>query len=239
MMTQDPPRHKALDDPDTQEHREVDELLPWYGTRQLSAGDLARVKRHLGRCTVCRGELELLRTLQTTVVHTSAQIPDPSPKGIEQMMARLAQDEQHVKVETSDTQPTLWDRFLQMIQAPLINLQPIAALAVVVIVLQFGVITWLTATRDGGDPRPYTLSAPTGQAETKPRLIIMFHKEARYKDIEVLLQSIQGTIVQGPTAQGAYTVELGQDMLSAEEREQIFGKVQATTNVVTFVAWAD
>src|SRR5437867_6876331 len=49
---------------DTDEHRAIQALLPWYLTRRLDSEDFARVEAHLAGCPSCREELELEQRLQ-------------------------------------------------------------------------------------------------------------------------------------------------------------------------------
>src|SRR4051812_45117858 len=48
-------------------HRQAQQLLPWFVTDQLSEPERAPIADHLTQCDVCRGDVETERALQARV----------------------------------------------------------------------------------------------------------------------------------------------------------------------------
>src|SRR5882672_9577289 len=49
---------------------------------------------------------------------------------------------------------------------------------------------------------------PAGGQQGKAMISVVFNEKASERDIRQALEEIQGTIIEGPTAQGSYTVQL-------------------------------
>ncbi|HEX5182162.1 MAG TPA: zf-HC2 domain-containing protein, partial [Allosphingosinicella sp.] len=54
-------------------HREVRQLLPWYGTGRLDGAERALVETHLGDCAECRAELEAEPALKAALASASPE----------------------------------------------------------------------------------------------------------------------------------------------------------------------
>ena len=59
--------------------------------------------------------------------------------------------------------------------------------------------------------------------------------DAKAADIETLVGSLNATIVDGPRAGGLYKLRIGEESLSAEEREMVQQKLAAAKGVVKLV----
>ena len=217
-----------------EEHREVDLLLPWYVNGTLSVEEAQRVERHLVLCTSCQKEMETLRGIQSAVIRSSEEVPEPSPRAIDRVLNRIAAEERLRQVERSVRREAFWDRVRSYFVAPLFGLRPVPVLALLLIVVQFGVIAWLLS-REYLDTGYRTLSLPEVQVSPKPRVIMIFQEEASQKAIQDLLLSLQGSIVKGPTSQGAYIVEIGRPLASPEELERIVQEIRGKGRLVKFV----
>lgn len=220
-----------------EEHREVDLLLPWYVNGTLSVEEAERVERYLLLCPFCQKEMEGLRGIQSAVIRSGAEIPEPSPHAIDQVLHRIAAEERLREVERQVRREAFWDRVRSYFVAPLSGLRPVPVLALLVIVLQFGAIAWLVG-RDSLDREYRTLSLPEVQVSPRPRVVIIFQEEAPQKAIQELILSLQGSIVKGPTPQGAYVVEIGKPLASPEELEKLVQEIRAKRSLVKFVGRA-
>lgn len=72
-------------------HAAVDELLPWYVNGTLSAGEHARVRRHLDECGTCRDNVMLLSRVESVVSRPMATpiLPSRRPEVLLEKIDRL------------------------------------------------------------------------------------------------------------------------------------------------------
>jgi len=54
----------------------------------------------------------------------------------------------------------------------------------------------------------YKTASDPSNAQGKAMISVVFNEKASERDIRQALEEIQGTIIEGPTAQGSYTVQL-------------------------------
>src|SRR5438034_7100488 len=67
------------------EHREFQELLPWYVTGRLEPGEKVRVGAHVEACPECQDEVRFQERLQAEI----ARLPLEVEEGWAQMKRRL------------------------------------------------------------------------------------------------------------------------------------------------------
>lgn len=84
-------KEKTDDDARQPEHAAVDELLPWYVNETLSAGERARVLRHLDECGACRDSVSLLLRVDSVVNRPMATpiLPPRRPARLLEQVDRL------------------------------------------------------------------------------------------------------------------------------------------------------
>lgn len=72
-------------------HAAADELLPWYVNGTLSAGEHARVRRHLDECGTCRDNVMLLSRVESVVSRPMATpiLPSRRPEVLLEKIDRL------------------------------------------------------------------------------------------------------------------------------------------------------
>ena len=73
---------------DSDEHREVQALLPWYVTGRLDADEQAQVRAHVEACADCQAEVRTEERLEAEV----ARLPLDVERGWADMRTRLAAD---------------------------------------------------------------------------------------------------------------------------------------------------
>jgi anti-sigma factor RsiW len=185
----------------TSEHERASELLPWYVNATLDAGEAALVEKHLGSCDACREELARCQDLQS-----AAQGEDegwsPSPAHFARVLD---------SVDRAET--PLWRRVSGWIrETPRPMRFAFALQGAAVVALGAALILQPVA-------HTYeTLSRPQVTAtSSRARLHVVFAPDLTESGMRQLLQSVQGTIVDGPSPAGLYTVELA---FSASERER-------------------
>jgi anti-sigma factor RsiW len=176
-------------------------LLPWYQNGTLREDERRQVDQHLSSCAVCRAELDELAQLNVQLHEVYAAQPEPLP-GTQRAVLAQIQLEASATRATSVTDPQRlkgqddWFRFLFVPRwAP--------ALAVTLLVAQLGLLLWSTSR-----------STLTEQVTTRGlgpqtvRLRVVFQETASERQIRALVQEMRGRIVDGPTPEGAYIMEL-------------------------------
>ena len=74
--------------PASDDHRDLQDLLPWYVSGQLDAAELAGFETHLHACGPCQAELKVQRQLETEI----KRLPMDVEQGWSQMRRRLEQE---------------------------------------------------------------------------------------------------------------------------------------------------
>lgn len=224
-------------EPDEEQHREIDLLLPWYANGTLAQGEARKVERHLALCASCQRELEALEHVRAAVILSSEEVPAPSAEGLERVLARIEAEEQAKEVERTSWWEVLWDRVRSLaLPPPLPAWRLVPVLAVLVIIVQSATLITMVG-RGALAPGAYrTLSGPSdGLTSRNPRLIIVFHEGASAGAVRELLLRLDGNIIRGPTPEGAYTVEIGRSRTSPEELDRIVDELRAKPDLVRFV----
>src|SRR5258707_2727276 len=80
--------------PQDREHRA--DLLPAYVNGQLDASSTRLVREHLLSCASCRAELATWEVLRDTATQVYASTPLPSPALLDQVWAKIADEERQV-----------------------------------------------------------------------------------------------------------------------------------------------
>ncbi len=172
-------------------------LLPWYLSGQLNETERAEVQQHLQGCAACGSELASLTALRTQSRQMFMEAPSPSPRLRQAVLGRLRQ---------RTSRPTAAERLAQLFQGLLApKWAPTAAMAV--IVAQLGAVAWLAT-------RPHEMSPPIIARDVPTeaiRLKILFNPAAALGEVQAAIHDLGGRIVDGPAADGAYTLELAPD----------------------------
>ena len=168
-------------------------LLPWYLSGQLSEPERREVERHLTGCPSCSEELESLSALRVQTRDMFVRDAGPSP-GVKRAVMSEVRDRA--------VRPRLIDR---IVRATLGLSWPVwvRGFAMLLIVGQFGALAWLISG-PGASPE---LTSRSVLADAV-RLRIAFNPAAAERDVQGAIRDLGGRVVDGPTADGAYIVEL-------------------------------
>jgi len=165
---------------DTDEHRAVQALLPWYATRRLDAEDAARVEAHLASCPKCEAELDLERALQTIQ-------PLSDPRGdVERGLGKMRE---LIRSSPQRARPAPWLRWVLGGQ--------FAAIALL--------IAMLVLPRANVD---VYRALGTPSAATVANAVVMFKPGATEQEIRAALRGSGARLVDGPTASNAYLLRV-------------------------------
>jgi anti-sigma factor RsiW len=171
------------------DHREAQELLPWYVTGRLEPEEQARVETHLAGCAECRAELRQESRLR-------AEIAD-LPLATEQAWAGMRD---RVTGGWAQAAARSWRRtWAGQGGGPrwvpwLLTLQT-AALAAVVVLLMNSLQAGRYHVLAAGPP-------------TRGDVLVLFRPEAGQAAVTGALQAAGARIADGPTAAGAYLLSV-------------------------------
>jgi len=188
------------------------ELLPWLANGTLEGEERERVRRHVAACARCRAELEFLETLRRGVKACWTG-EEPGELGWARVRASIRRE--------TEFRPRRSRTFL--------DLRWMAAAAAVLVVVQTGVIAYLTLGPGAGP----ALYQPLGAEQQRPVLQVRFRPDASEARIRALLRETGVEIVAGPSALGIYSlapVEGGQEALAQAHR-----RLEAAHDVVVDV----
>jgi len=176
-------------------------LLPWYANGTLSDTERHRVAEHLNTCATCRAELEELIGLKADLMEIYASQPGPSAKTAQSILNAVAQETAARRSAQSGSDSFVdgidqWIRFLFMPRW-------VPTLAATILVAQGGILLWtsIPATQQE-QVTTRGLNAPTA------RLNVMFQAAATADQIQSILQTVRGRIVDGPNPNGLYIIEI-------------------------------
>jgi anti-sigma-K factor RskA len=154
---------------------DIIELLPAYVNGTLSGEDRARVRKELESSEALRRELEFVTTLRESVKKQAANSPT------EWGWTRLQRDIRHAGAAGRNTR----------------NIWKISAVAAALVLA----VQTIYVVRLPDEPQYQTLSGPVSAENV---LQLRFAPDARQEDLQLLLQSVDGEIVSGPSAIGLY-----------------------------------
>jgi len=169
---------------DTDEHRAIQALLPWYLTRRLDSADLARVEAHLAGCPSCREELELEQRLQ------AAQPISPAGDA-ERGLARMRE---LIRATTPRERP---------VRAPALRWMLWGLGAQFAVIAMLATLLMLPRT---GDDAYRTLGTPA--AAVAANAVVMFKPDTSEQQIRAALRNSGARLVDGPTASNAYLLSV-------------------------------
>lgn len=181
-------------------HPEV-ALLPWYANRTLGEQERQQIAHHLETCASCRAELEELSHLETSLIAAYRSQPEPSARLAQSVMAKVAAERLAGRNKQSESSSWLTDidRWFRSLFLP----QWVPTLAVLLLVAQMGLLLWVGLPPvDRGEVSTRSLSMQTA------KFAVTFQASSTEEQIRSLLQNVHGRVIDGPTAEGLYTIEV-------------------------------
>jgi anti-sigma-K factor RskA len=194
-----------IDDP---QHSEVADLLPWFANGTLDEEERVRVERHLADCIACKQDLVGLRNVQTMYADEALDVA--ASEGLARLQGRIEQIE-------ASRGPR------QRLRSAGVQLRRAWHWWGAVLVTQAVIIVALAAAYlNRSEPQYYhTLAATRAPAQTSAALVVVFAADRTEGEIRDLLRSLHARIADGPTAEGAYTLEV-----AAGERQRVLAELR-------------
>ena len=192
-----------MPEPDTLDQRIHPEgaLLPWYLKGTLREEERRQVNQHLSSCESCRAELDELAQLNAQLQEVYGAQPEASTRLQRAVLAQVKL-EVSAKQAKSVTDPQWLNRLDDWFRSLFVP-RWAPALAVTLLVAQLGLLLWSMARLTPSDQvMTRGLGSPT------VRLRVVFQESVSERQIRSLIQGMHGRIVDGPTSDGAYIMEL-------------------------------
>lgn len=181
------------------------ESLPWYLSGTLSRAERDEVAVHLEACTQCRAELDSLRLVRSQVRAVADDGSAPTPAVRRRVMERIHEERRAPRAWTRAARAlagaSVTDRaagFFRSLLAP----KWAPAAAVCLIVLQAGALSWLIQQPEDAQVTTRGIDAQVARVQ------VTFLPTAPEREIRALLREIHGRIVDGPSTDGVYLVEV-------------------------------
>jgi anti-sigma factor RsiW len=172
-------------------------LLPWYVNGTLTESEHRTVAAHLHECATCRAELGSISEVRELTQAAFASSPVPARLHADVMSRVKAHAPRHLQPSRT---------LLQSLADALTSLRPpqwAAALAVAIIVVQAGALGWFALNWS-----PESQVRSRGVESSAPRIRVVFNPRATEGEVRAALTALGGRIVDGPSKEGAYLIEL-------------------------------
>lgn len=225
-------------------HQEIIELLPWYVNATLDAAERQVVAEHLEGCKECASEVRALTNLRKVVVAVGDQAPEPSPFMLNRALAEIENYERdRAKAQSTETQKS--NSFRSRVgnfaagwwpSTPLFARAAMAAqLALLIVAATFAVYQYnhpniVYRSLSGNS------SQENGAVKAKAMISVGFNDKASAREIKQALNEVSGTIVDGPSSLGLYTVQLPFASDQTADLDKAVQTLLKNRHVVSFAA---
>lgn len=176
-------------------------LLPCFANGTLEARERQDLERHLASCQSCKAELNELQSLQTELINVYQAEPGPSPQMARFVHSMVAKEALGRTVHQSKRDGWLkqFDQWLRSLFLP----RWVPTFAVLFMVAQVGLFTWATLTK-----YPSDVATTRSIGPQTARFAVLFQTTVTEEQIRTAIQAVRGRIVDGPSQEGVYTIEV-------------------------------
>ena len=183
-------------------HERIQSLLPWFVTDRLDAAERAEVEAHLNGCADCRAEERLERRLGAEV----AAMPMDVEQSWARLRARLGRPVASPGRGSGGSLRAAWRGLGRSVRGgpPWMGWAMAGQAALMVLLL--GVVLPHAAPGPRVDARYHALGA--APLARPGNVVVMFRPDTPERDLRAALLADQARLVDGPTAAGAYVVNI-------------------------------
>ncbi|WEK52434.1 MAG: hypothetical protein P0Y66_10875 [Candidatus Kaistia colombiensis] len=210
----------------------IEALLPWYANGTLLAEEAAEVEAALAADPLLRAHLARIEDERIAAIESAEALPLPSSRMADRLFAEMAGS------ASSPRRPLLLRLFgrlgeqIASLSPPQLGYATVAAALVLLVV--GGALGGLVARHEvtGG------YQTASGEAAVNPAgafLLIAFQPTATAAQIEQIVASVGGSIVEGPRAGGLFRLRIGEATMSAADRKAANDKLAAAKDIVKLV----
>lgn len=205
------------------DHRDVQSLLPWYVSGKLDESERDRVQAHLSNCADCRAELSVERRLSRSIAETPAEARAPDVEhGWELISRSLGPQSSRRRLDFGRRIEGLALRlkaaFPRTESSPWLGWAVAAQFCLLIVM---GVALW----RNEQAARYHALAAAPISAVAN--IVVIFKPDTPERDLRAILRSSGARLVGGPTASDAYLLRV-----APAARDAALARLRQETEVV-------
>lgn len=194
-------------------HQDISLLLPWYVNKTLHGAEIKTVENHLKVCLTCRREIATLHKL-AAAVQQKGSIDSAAQATFYRLKKRIHSPDETSRQNTSKVialpGQRAWYGKLRLGHSIL----PRPALAWAAVLLLSLLIPRFIDTGNSQMHEYRTLSNSENPAISKNTIRVIFSNDTEQVNINNILASVHGLIVDGPTEQGVYTIAVESELAS-------------------------
>lgn len=218
--------------PDTDEPGRIEALLPWYATGKLSAEETAEVETALAADPLLRAHLARIEGERIAAIESAEALPLPSSRMADRLFAEIGKT-------APSARPSFLAGLFGRLGEQIAALSPSqlgmsAAAAALVMLVLGGALGGLVANREVTEGYQ-TASGPEAVNPAGAVLLIAFQPTATAAQIEQIVGSVGGTIVDGPRAGGLFQLRIGDATMNEADRKAVIEKLSAAKDIVKLV----
>jgi len=215
-------------------HEKIRLLLPEYVNGTLSAQEREETDAHLADCASCNRQVAEWQAIQSSVIALNEAVPAPSGDLFAAALKAIDADKRQ---DAPSPRITLFDKVANWVQEQWQTIwQPIPTVAWAVIAAQFVLVIGLIGFFSLREPTYSTLSGPSVVgSENRISVVIGFQPNVIEADMRKTLLEFQGTIIDGPSALGLYTIVFPIAKDSTDEIERKLDALKQRRDIFAFV----
>jgi hypothetical protein len=218
-------------------HQEIIESLPWYVNGTLDQAERAAVTQHLASgCDECAREVKSLRALHKAVKNAGDEAPEPSPFLLNRALAEI-EDYERTRAQEQSRQAAkapASSSFANRLRESWWPKTPVFARLALATQLALVLVLGTVAVYQYENPQ-VIYKTTSDSSGTAAKLSVIFNENATEGGIRQTLEEIHGTIIEGPTAQGRYTIQLAISLEQTAELDKIVRTLQEKKDIVRSV----
>ena len=184
-------------------HEQARELLPWLVNDSLDAGERELVDEHAKSCVICRRELAELESLQASVSQTADPIAVPAPD-MRRINARI-----DALIEKENRAQILLSRLREFLGSP----WRIAFAAQTALLIVLGTALFWPQSEQA---EYITLTVPQQVLPDGQYIRVVFDPNVGAAELPGVLDTLNLTIVEGPSERGVATLRLAAGVSAAD-----------------------
>ena len=225
-----------------QEPSEIEALLPWHAAGTLNARDSRRVDEALAKDTELAKQYAAIQEEYAETILLNESLGAPSSRAMQKLFTAIDAEPARDTYASFNISARVAGFFARRSPRTLATAAAVGALA---LLLQAGVIGAVLMKRDTASfqtasyqPAPQSAPATVTRSlvpETGPRAFVRFAPTARVSDITALLETYQGSIVDGGK-DGMFRLQFGAKAMSKDEVAGLIGRLQKEKIVSLAVA---
>jgi hypothetical protein len=207
---------------------DIETMLPWYATGTLGQRAAARVKAALARDAELARHYELVREELTETIHLNESLGVPTARAGNRLAAALAAEA--AAPPGKESALARWRR----LGSWLAELSPralawSATTAALALVLQAGLIAELSGVRYASQ------SAKEAASSRDAYAFVTFVPQANSGQVTSFLRAHRAQVVDGPRADGIYTIRVAAGALSEAEVAEVVQDIRQPNDLVRFI----